>query len=293
MSGTITFTDNSTATAPATFTPPPATGGDGITIEGGQVYTALNSPYSGSGEIIGALGGLDGNMNSIGSVGLITSGILTTITLPADLPGNSLISSVDSGFFEIPGLKVGVLFFEVNNMDLRLHKEDGGRIAYIIYFDRDAHTDYYGDVKKGWHIFGETAAGPENIQAIYDQGYKWTLSPGDTGGNGITITFGSGERNTGNFTLFAMTDYTTFSAGHGYQGRSNMITVSTPGPQTFIWAEKPPAGNHYIVLVQLPSTLSGWYNPDGGIPNTIPITSSGETTTALHTDDFYYYKGDD
>jgi hypothetical protein len=182
MSGEITFDDGTKEDTPAALTPPPATDSKEITIEGGQVYTALNSPYSESGEMIGGLGRIDGSINSIGSVGLINSGILKTITIPADLTENSLISATDSGFFEIPGLKVGVLFFEVNNMDLRLHKEDGGRIAYIIYFDRDAYTDYYGNVKKGWHILGETAAGPENIQTIYDQGYKWTLGDDDDNG---------------------------------------------------------------------------------------------------------------
>jgi hypothetical protein len=114
----------------------------------------------------------------------------------------------------------------------------------------------------------------------------FTPPPSAAGDKGIRITFGYGERNTGNFILFATTDYTTFDSGEGYQGRSNVITVSAPGPHTFTWETKPSAGTYYILLVQLPTTDNRWYNPDRGIPNTIPITSSGETTTGLHTDDF-------
>jgi hypothetical protein len=111
-------------------------------------------------------------------------------------------------------------------------------------------------------------------------------------GKGITITFiGSDERNIGNFLLLALTDYNTFSS-LDYQGRSYFTSISAPGLQTFIWDIKPPAGNYYIVLVEPAKNEARWYYPDGKTRKTIYIDDSGETTTALNTDDLDYYQGD-
>jgi hypothetical protein len=132
---------------------------------------------------------------------------------------------------------------------------------------------------------GTTAAAPATLQV-----------PSADDGKGITVVFEDSllepeEYPDEKFAILAFADHNTFipASGQGSQGYSNVVSVSTPGPQTFTWEIKPPARNYYIALGFATRYSTMWYKPDGGPLTTIPINSSGETSAgALSTDDFGY-----